>query len=321
MSQIPDGNEVTFKPTSGANTVTVSGMSVGSLNGPAVEHVAFEDMTFSNSPYLPSAHDTHFTRDKFRGSNIVMYWVNYVSIRNTDITGNQGDCIDLYPQPYWSPTDWPHNVLIESSSIHDCTTNDPAAHPDAIAVDAATNFTLRGNKFFRNIGINYRGGADLPVTGVTIENNFFGQPISGAVVSWYSIAPNADNIIVRYNTIEGDVQQSVSGHDNGQVWEGNIITGNYGWGLCPTGNGTVAQYNVWATTMPTSCGGAANRLSNFSGYFVNQNPNATNGSDLHLTANATAAIGGGNQSRYPTKDIDGEARPKGGSVDSGADEY
>jgi chitodextrinase len=319
-SQIPDGNEVTFKPASGAGTVTIGDLNLSTINGPAIEHLAFEDLTFLNAPYLPSAKDVHFTRCNFRGTNTVMYWVDYVSIRDSDITGTDGDCIDLYPQPYSSPTDWPRNVLIEGNSIHDCWTTDPQAHPDAIAVDAVTNLVLRGNKFFRNLSMNYRGGADQPVTGVVIENNFFGKTLDGVAPAYYTIAPNGDDIIVRYNTIEGDVQPSVSGHDNRQLWEGNIITGTYGNGSCPTGNGTIAQYNVWNSDNPASCGGATNaRVSNFSGYFINLNPSA--GSDLHLTATATPAIGGGNQNRYPTKDIDGEARPKGGSVDAGADEY
>ena len=316
-SQIPDGNEVTFKPETG--TVNVSGLGISTTRGTPAEHIAFEGLTFTDFTVISSGNDVHFTRCTFRALFMAL-WANYYSVRNSDIGSHNGaDGLDLYGNVDGVQ---PTNGLIENNIIHDISTTDPLAHPDALATYGVNNLTVRGNKFYKNACINYRGdGADRGT--IVIENNTFGQTVSyaGGISCGPSAQIHGDGALIRYNTIEGSIQQVGSGEGDGQLWEGNIITGNVGYGQCPVGSGTIAQYNVWNSNNPTNCGGAANvGLANLTSMFVTINPTGSTGSDLHLVAGA-AAIDRGNPSRYPSTDIDGKTRPIGGGPDAGADEF
>jgi hypothetical protein len=315
-SVTPHATDVVFRPEGGA--VTVGALQFGT-NGTTPEHITIEDMWNSADTNLPRAACVHFVKTTHRSRSIYLGpGTSYVSFQKIDAGAhNDADGIDVYGA---------HHVLLEDSVIHDVNTVTDGAHPDGFATCGAScgvapvhDITLRRNKFYRNACINYRGDGD-DGAGIVIENNFFGNSVDflGGNCG-QSVQIHGNGVVVRYNTINGNIQHLGSGEGNNQYWTGNIVTGVIGsYEGCPGTSGTVAEYNVWNSSNSTTCGaGATNlRVSSFTGWFVN----ASSG-DLHLTSSASTAVGAGNSRTYPSTDIDGYARPFGGSVDAGASEY
>ena len=323
-SLTPDGNEVTFRPALGAS-VTVAGIYLSQNQGAKVRHVAFEGMRISAYSQWWQAQDAHMTGMTVRGTFHVDC-VQYFSLRNSDFGGHNGaDGIDIYPYAC-AASDEPASATLEGNTIHDIDAGAVGDHPDAVAVDDVHgSLTVRNNRFYRNTCINWRGG-DMGANGTTIlvEGNFFGNTVPSLISGvncGMSVQMMGDNAQVRYNTIEGTVQQAGAGEGDNQRWSSNIVTGSVGSGQCPSGVGTIAQYNVWSTNNPQACGGAANtRVASPSAMFESWSPSGPTGSNLHLVSTAVA-INKGDAGAYPVTDIDGEARSAGGAPDAGADEY
>jgi hypothetical protein len=174
---------------------------------------------------------------------------------------------------------------------------------------------FRRNTFYNNDIINWRGGCD----GMIVENNFF-----GASNHAFSVQFHGDDAIIRFNVLQGDIQNTGSGESDNQVWLGNV--GPTIGSSCPNplSSGVVGTHNVWSR--PTTCGGGANntQTSNFSGWFVN----AGEPFDGHITSSATGAINKVPAASCPTTDFDGnpfsdfdeQTRPIDTNCDAGADE-
>jgi hypothetical protein len=319
-SQTPDGNEVTFKPASGAGTVNVGGLSLSSVNSAAstaVDHVAFEDLTFTGFTLVAVANDVHFTRCNHR-NNLMAVWASYISYRDGDLgsyTNSSGDGLQFYRDGAGNAG---HHALVENMKIHGIRVNASDAHPDSIDVWGAwNNISFKRNKIWDNDGIHFR--SDEGSRNHTIENNFFGRPVPGSVgnAGFTAQIVGAGNII-RYNTFDGPIQLGTAGYEYAfanQLWEGNLITGQVHTG-CTMGTGTIARFNVWSTGNSSSCGTNNVRISSFSGWFVNVSTG-----DLHLTSLAVPTFGAGNPASFPATDIDGQERPTGGMPDAGAHEY
>jgi hypothetical protein len=308
---------VTFKPESG--TVTIGDFKVSSINGPQANHIALESITMTGFIQVGNGDDIHFTSCTFRGL-IQIVGGHFVSIQKGDVGANASvDGIEIYP---YGSTRTPQDILIEDSTIHDITTASSTDHPDAIANDSVHNFTLRRNKFYRNCGIDYRAANSAASGTLIMENNYFGAPITtGCAVGTFFTAYITGPWVIRYNTFEGNIQPvNVDSEGDGQLWEANIFDGSVNGGSCPPGSNLIAQYNVWASGNPATCGGAANTIASaatIDAMFVSYNPNGATGSNLALVPGALA-IDKGNPARFPATDINGTARPLGAGPDAGA---
>jgi hypothetical protein len=313
-SVTPDGSEVRFRPESGTVTVNDININDGADQTTFIEHITFEDIDSEYGYYVNGGRDIHFVRPAFRGEGTLDH-SSYASFQDCDVGGWTDANARGSDGFEWG--EGFHYVLVEGCVFHDILTDNGVAHPDAVSINNfagdCSNFTARRNRFYNNDIINWRGGCD----GMVVENNFFGQSNHA-----FTVQLHGDDAVIRFNTIEGDIQNTGSGESDRQRWTGNIVAGPGS--SCPnsSSSGVVSQLNVWRSR-PITCGGAANnaQVASFTGYFVSLNPNGPTGSDLHLSPTAVAAL-----SKVPgssgcvADDIDREARSTSASCDAGADE-
>ena len=300
----PSGDEITFKPQVSGGSVTVQGMILGGVRSAPVEHIAFEDMTFTDWTATRSGEDVHFTRTKHR-AQLHANWVRYLSYQDGEVgpfVDDTGDGLQFNQIDGQAG----HHILIEGMAIHDIHPNNTAAHPDAIQWFGPYNdVTMRGNRLYNNDNINMR--ADGEMQRHVVENNFFGAAKNPVVSRFYTAQIQGNGNIIRYNSFVGAIQPAGDWERSGQVWEGNIVT----WSTCDvTGSDSTVRYNVWVGGV--SCGTNSKSVSNPG--FVDQ----ANG-DLHLRSDSPA-IGAGHPSSFPSTDVDKQARPANGTADAGADE-
>lgn len=302
-STVPSGDEITFRPRSGA-PVTIADLIVGGVRSPPVEHVAFEDLEFVGWTATRSAADIHFTRTRHRGQ-VHANWVEYLSYRNGEVGPVADDTGDGLQFNQIDGRAGRH-LLVKGMDIHDVHPDNAAAHPDAIQFFGPYHdVTLRGNRLWNNDNINLRG--DGLMRRLVVENNFFGAADNPVVPRYYTAQIPGNGAIVRYNSFDGAVQPAPPDQWSGQLWEGNVMT----WTTCQvTGPDSTVRFNVWIGGR--ACGSARRRVR---GRMFADRSSA----DLHLRP-GSAAIGAGNPDSYPARDIDGDVRPAGRRPDAGADE-
>ena len=303
-SQTPSGEEITFKPQVSGATVTIDGMILGGVRSAPVEHIAFEDLTFTDWTATRSSEDVHFTRTTHR-AQLHANWAKYLSYTDGEVgpfVDGTGDGIQ-FNQIDGRAGD---HILIDGMRIHDIHPDNTAAHPDAIQFYGPWHdLTLRRSKIYNNDNINLRGDGEMQR--YVVENNFFGAAKNPVVSRYYTAQIQGNGAIIRYNSFDGALQPSGTNERSGQVWEGNVMT----WSTCAvTGDDSTVRYNVWVGG--NNCGTNYKSVSN-PGWV-----GAGNG-DLHLTT-SSPAIGAGNPASFPATDVDKEGRPAGGSPDAGADE-
>jgi hypothetical protein len=216
----------------------------------------------------------------------------------------------------------PTNIVFDGVDFHDYTqTAGSTAHVECLQVWAADGLTIRNSRF-RNCEVfdvflqKLPGGAAPTPTNIVIENNF--MQCCGSGFFAIRLADHAGthwtNVTIRNNSFDKEINpDGAVGYTNVKIL-GNIgpklsfFTGATG-AEAPKPAGITANYNVWYSGSKV---GALDLVAP-SGY-----ANAAAG-DLHLKAGA-AAIDHGDPTDYPTKDIDGNARPGGAAPDAGADE-
>ncbi len=206
------------------------------------------------------------------------------------------------------------NILLDRVRIHDYRQTDGSSHVDCLHVFGANGLTVRRSRFsnceFFAILFTKIPGSPVPTpTNVTIENNFLDCCGQG----YFSIylgdqhGERWANFLVRNNSTNKAIG---IGPDNRTVaalrFFGNIGPSFQGCGRA----GVRVNYNVWY--QGSRCGANDRRAP--SGFV---DPQAQN---FHLRAGA-AAIGRGNPSSFPARDIDGQRRPFGRAPDAGADEW
>jgi hypothetical protein len=212
----------------------------------------------------------------------------------------------------------PRNIVFDGVYFHDWQSASADQHTECLQILAGNGITIR-NSVFRNCATAHNGrGAtgDLHISwlgngpktrNVLVENNFFYR--SG---NTYAIQANDyAGLRFRYNSIVGPIVV-FGGHGDGTPVQlvGNVM-GFAGCRAQQDQPGPVAplrfRHNVLAGGR---CGaGDVDAPSSFL--------NARN--DLHLRARA-AAIDRGDPSAFPSRDIDGDRRPRGRRPDAGADE-
>jgi hypothetical protein len=334
-STLPDGSEVTFRADEGANVVlsaidTSGGFAEGDCDPPneencrdsrtstwfTTDHFTIEDMTIGIYSFN-LVRDVHLINVTSDGENFLDH-SQYFSIQDSDFSfpvyRNDG-ASDAFE--WGEGMDW---VLVENNDIHDVLTDTctDGCHPDAVSIN---NFMgncgqqgpveFKRNRFWNNDIINWRGGCD----NMLIENNMF-----GASNHSFSLQFHGDNATIRFNVIQGDYQNTGTGESDGQRWIGNI--GPTAGTACPnpSSSGVVAEYNVWGSNRPVTCGGGANNFANgnFNSFFtsVGEPPN------FHLNAGTTpvnfvpTSVTGG----CPSTDFDQQSRPIDTNCDAGVDE-
>jgi hypothetical protein len=196
--------------------------------------------------------------------------------------------------------------VIDGVLFHDWTRTGPVVHTECLQIGAGDGITIRNSRFrncdVMDMHVSWYG--DAPMTkNVTLENNFFSAARDGG---FYSVEAKAfENLLLRNNSFAQAFKIFVDEGPNVNV----RVIGNVGpyppW-ACAWG--VRYLYNVWTKVRcsPTDRIAATG--------FVN----AAAG-NLHLRAGA-AAINRGDPKSYPSRDIDGQKRPKGSAPDAGADE-
>jgi chitodextrinase len=202
------------------------------------------------------------------------------------------------------------NTLIDGVYFHDFTRSSSDVHMECLHVSSADGLTIRNSRFFNcavfDIFLTYWSG---PVTrNITIENNFFdrSRDLNGACCGYYAVQSHLDgtysNLLIRNNS--STMAFLIVGNLSNTRMVGNV--GPYYQNDCQPN--ITYSHNVW---QGAACGSTdVNAASGF------VNPGTL---DLHLLP-GSAAIGRGDPANYPGTDIDGDARPLGGSIDAGADE-
>jgi hypothetical protein len=219
------------------------------------------------------------------------------------------------------------NMLIEHNLWHDITLS-PAGgaagvHNECAYITDGNNQIWRRNRFLlcpvmAMFFANYLGGP--PFSGVQVENNLFTHALNDDG-SWHDGASfvipagaggqnRVDNWLVRFNTFE--VPPDIADLPGSAVFSGNLGADPD----CDLGAWTLS-YNVGSTCGRSGERSVANAVNTRGN--PNQAPFYVNASaqDFHLKAGANQAVDVGLPA-YPTLDLDGNARPFGGSVDAGA---
>jgi hypothetical protein len=341
LSTTPDdANDVIIRPESGAGTVKVADISIsGSADHLIIEDIDVGSAVAGNGVSINKAFCIHFRGSSSR--KLSMHGVLFIG--NAGDTTSAGRPTNLSFQ--WMDINnaaegvrYPfavqlwigmNHVLIEDSIIQGNRADTSAAHPDGLKVFASDDgaiiddVIIRRTIFKNNEGINYRCNG---LEDVTVENSFFG-PICTSTTSACTLTPLfsaldgdyvaqicGQNNVIKYNTFVGALQNEsgANGGGTGRTFMGNIVSGLFEGG-CPSG--VTSTYNVWSTSNTVGCGSNNVRTTVADNWFTSVLPQS---SDLHLTANATAALDAGNPASFPTTDIDGATRAN--PPDAGADE-
>jgi hypothetical protein len=143
---------------------------------------------------------------------------------------------------------------------------------------------------------------------MTFENNWFDKPWPDGTYAISFSQPDSggtyENVLIRNNSFVTPLLLRPEIN-----WRNLQVIGNVGVRTGGDCRDYVSRYNVWSSMAPCS---TTDRQAPPG--FVN--PSAF---DLHLRPDS-AAVDRGDPTSYPATDIDGEARPRGGAPDAGADE-
>ena len=218
------------------------------------------------------------------------------------------------------------NILIDGALFHDYTITNPAKHSECLMIWPGRKVTIR-NSTFRNctdfdlLVKPYNTGVAGSPGEITLENNFFDAPMPGstATASCNPGCPRGGNAIAIT-------------HGSEEAWSGVVIRYNSSLGgiridravanVVVTGN--IAQkdqtfsclsnvrfaHNVWTGVKCSS----SDRTAALSNVFVNA---AASVFDFRLKA-GSRAIGAGDQTNHPARDIAGRVRPIAFPPDAGA---
>ncbi len=220
------------------------------------------------------------------------------------------------------------NVLFDGVDFHDISHAVSTDHFEGLRVEVGvSNLTVRNSKF-RNILVNT---AVIFITNVltdpgdphdiTFENNWFGDPVSGAgggaffdISTQNPVIQTCTNLKFRYNSFVSEGVSLACASASGTQFVGNTGPSPAGTSAhCPTlSGGIIYSHNVFTDQ---TCGATDKHSAALN--YVNS---ATTALDLHLTA-GSAAIDAGDPGDFPAKDIDGQNRPAGAGPDAGADEF
>jgi hypothetical protein len=222
-----------------------------------------------------------------------------------------------------------NNMLIENNYWHDIRLVTNGVHNECAYITDGNNQVWRGNRFvlcpvMAMFFANWIGG---PAFGpVTVENNVFTHTLNDDG-SWHEGASfvipagaggqnQVNNWVVRYNTFEvaPDIANTPGGGDDNHS---ALFYGNLGADPdCNLPEWTIS-YNVGSTCGALGERWVANAVNN--GNFPNQAPFYVDAltQNFHLKPGTNQAVNIG-APIYPARDLDGNTRPFGPSVDASA---
>jgi hypothetical protein len=302
-------SDVVFRPAPGASVTVTSELQIYG------DHLELRDLDLAGGwKALPGADDITFRN--VHHQHFFIWSASNVSLIGGDV-GTDGTRVDYDSQitEYSGSRVAPRDILIDGVHFHDWIDVDPgqANHIECLQVGAGVNVTIRNSRFeecgTHDIFIRSWGGINGGVhelKGWLIENNFFGKTLNGyyAIQFVNDLGYSTADFVVRNNSFLQAIYIEPGTKTNVTV-DSNILSEQASYNC----GGDVYRYNVIESG--SKCG-STDRVAAVQ--YVNRAA-----LDLHLRP-GSAGIGHGNPSGYPGTDIDGEARPRGGTPDAGADE-
>jgi chitodextrinase len=295
--------DIIFRPASDANVVIESLDVYG-------DHVQIEGVKISRDFYAKCGADDVTLRDSKASlffirsaTNIAFVDVEFGPSHDISQIGHTEDC-------QFSPD----NILMDRVYMHDFWWDGTAQstnHMECLTLQAANNFTLRGSRFSRcedfDILVKHRARV-LTSTNLVFENNWFDEPWPDGTYAISFSQPDSggtyENVLIRNNSFNTPLLLKPE-----VTWRNLQVIGNVGERAAGDCADYTSRYNVWSDMAPCS---STDRQG--SPGFVD-----AAAFDLHLRSDSIA-VDRGDPTSYPTTDIDGEARPRGGAPDAGADE-
>jgi hypothetical protein len=318
------GAAVVFRPAEGA-TVALAAFTAGNnRSGVGPKHFELRDMRVAGLVVIRRGADDVTLRNVDAGTlgltstrGVRLYggdygpWVNGVSHINA--CGDPG----CFPA---------EDILIDGALFHDFTITDPAKHSECLMIWPGRRVTIR-NSTFRNctdfdvlVKPYNTGLVGLPGD-ITLENNFFDDPMPGATAtaSCNPGCPRGGNAIaitdgsleawsgvqIRYNSLLGGIRVDTA--VTGVTVTGNVARKDANSGCLRT---VTFAHNVWSGARCAP----SDRTAALSNVFVDP---SSSGFDLRLRL-GSRAVAAGDTADHPKLDIKGRLRPVGFAPDAGA---
>jgi hypothetical protein len=212
----------------------------------------------------------------------------------------------------------PHNILLDHVWIHDVAsgsgntcqgTSHAGYHVDCLQAQGGVGITIRNTTFSGcpTSDIQAEPFSGATQSNWTLENNVFGSTAccNSVVLTQASDGGDCATFVVRNNVLASPVNDVYCTTSKLQSYS-NIFISNVS--SCP--GHTAEGYNVYVGGNTATCAGTGNRKCN---------PAFVSRIDFHLQSSDTCARGAGDPTRYPSTDLDGQARPQ-GAPDAGPDE-
>lgn len=289
---------VLFRPAAGAS-VTVDGMTVDG------SHITMQGFTVKGDWQTDQVTNDVTFRNLTVNGGIFANSSSNISV----IGGSVGGIQNYKPQiGAWPPGTHNSNILIDGVTFHDVTRTDDSIHVECLLVAGIVGLTVE-NSTFKNCGVFDLSIGELngsgPPANIVIQNNFFGGSDGFFSLDFNTNTTALTNVLIRNNSSS---QEMYLGNDIAQLTNVRVIANVAPYHGYSCDDRISYAYNVWD--------GARCGATDVNAPLKFRDPA---NSDFHLLP-GSRAIGHGDPSSFPPRDIDGQRRPQGKRIDAGADQ-